>query len=210
MVPGMGRVFRGDHPVPPASASPPGGVPGGHKPVRARLPPYAWVAFDAEFRTPWRSIAICAALLMPPPSPRRRSGGWRERPPRGPPSPRRIAHASDWFGATRRPLPGLQRRSCTQGACRYEHRCTRCGGTHPAVSCPPSGEAGQPRFASWRGGGASLQVARASQAACARDLDAFHDLCCDLGVPPRAGEAGLPDAVPLVPGHHPWTRRFRR
>ena len=42
-------------------------------------------------------------------------------------------------------------------------------------------------------------LAWASQAACTRDLEAFQDLCCDLGVPLMPEKLVLPP----VPGHHP-------
>ena len=133
-------------------------------------PPHAWVAFDAEFRqsvannpgpwtacTPWRSIAICAALLLPPPVHATTAvgeGGGSGHPAVRHPPAGRPTHP---IGSGRR--GGLCRdynaRSCTRAACRYEHRCTRCGGTHPAVSCPPL-TSGTARFASWRG--ASLPV----------------------------------------------------
>ena len=153
MVTGMGRVFRGDRPVPPASASPPGGVPGGHEPVRARLPAVRVGGFRrgvpaVRGQQPWGVLGPPALHGVPSPSARRSSCL--------PPSPRRRRSGGGGSGhpAVRqppagRPTPpigsgprgGLCRdynaRSCTRAACRYEHRCTRCGGPHPAVSCPP-------------------------------------------------------------------------
>ena len=91
-------------------------------------PPYAWVAFDAEFRqsvannpgVSWdrlQSMAFHRHLRgAPPASPRPRAygGGGGSAPPppptpRGPPTPGGPPNASECFGATRRPLPGLQR-----------------------------------------------------------------------------------------------------
>ena len=137
-------------------------------------PPYAWVAFDAEFRqsvannpgVSWdrlHSVAFHRHLRgAPPASPRPRDdggrggGGGRERPPRGPPSPGGSPHASDWFGAARRPLPGLQRPVVHAGRLPIRTPLHTMRWHTPCGFLSTSMTSGTARFASWRG--ASLPV----------------------------------------------------
>ena len=146
-------------------------------------PPYAWVAFDAEFRqsvsnnpgVSWdrlHSMAFHRYLRgAPPASPRPRDdggrgGGWRERPPRGPPTPGGSPYASEWFGAARRPLPGLQRPVVHAGRLPIRTQLHTMRWHTPCVFLSTSVTRGTARFASWRGalaaGGASLTRGRSS------------------------------------------------
>ena len=110
VVPGMGRVFRSDLPVPPASASPPGCVPGVQEPVRVRLPTVCMGGFRCgvpavrgqQPGVSWdclHSMAFHRHLCGDPPaSPH----------PRGLPTSGGPPHASEWFCVMQRHLPGLQ------------------------------------------------------------------------------------------------------
>ena len=110
--------------------------------------PYAWVAFDAEFRQSmannpgvfWdrlHSMAFHRHLHgAPPASPRSRDDGSSHPAVRQPPAGRPMPPIGLW--AARQPLPGLQRPSVHAGHLPMRTPCcTRCGGPHPAVSCPP-------------------------------------------------------------------------